>query len=153
MSTIANLARLRRLSRTERALLLRALAILPMAALGLQLAGLKRIQSALLLLSPARPGANTGDAAAYAKQVARWVSVAARHGPYRAKCLPSALALQSILRRHGIESDLRLGVRRESDRIEAHAWIEHRGVPLIDSADVADRYAAFAEPIRPRKVR
>ena len=147
MSAIAKLAKFRRLSRADRALVLRALAILPATALGLRLIGLKRVQAALGLLSPARPAIDASDAAAIARRVARWVAAAARQGPYRAKCLPTALALQSMLRRHGIEADLRLGVRRWSGRLEAHAWVEHRGEPLIDAADVAERFPAFAEAI------
>jgi Transglutaminase-like superfamily len=148
MSAISKLAKLRRLTNSERRLLLRALAMLPLIALALRVAGLRRVQAFLARLSPLSGRARDDHVASmHAKHVARLVSVAATHGPYRAKCLPTALALQSILRRRGIQADLRLGVRKDSGRIEAHAWLEHRGIALIDSADVHKRYSAFAEAI------
>ena len=148
MSATFRLAKLRRLTRSERQILLRALAMLPLTALALRVAGLRRVQAVLARLSPLSGRAcDDPDASMHAKHAARLVSAAARHGPYKAKCLPTALALQSILRRRGIEADLRLGVRKDCGRIEAHAWLEHRGIPLIDSADVHERYGAFAEAI------
>jgi Transglutaminase-like superfamily len=125
--------------------------MLPLTALGLRMAGLRRVQEALARLA-ARSGRDWagGNASMHAKEVARLVSAAARHGPYRAKCLPTALTLQMILRRHGIPADLRLGVRKAAGRIEAHAWVEHQGVPLMDSSDVHERYSAFDEVVENR---
>ena len=42
----------------------------------------------------------------------------------QARCLPRALAAQAMLRRRGIASRLCLGVAREPDGLEAHAWVE-----------------------------
>ena len=64
--------------------------------------------------------------------------------------MPTALALQTILRRRGIGADLRFGVRKAADRIEAHAWVEHQGMPLIDSSDIRERYSAFDDAIENR---
>lgn len=153
MSATSRLAQFRRLTRSERTILFGALAILPLAAVGLRLAGLRRMQTVLARCLPRPKGCRAeADLTAQAKQVARMVSVAARHGLYRASCLPTALALQSMLRRRGIEVDLRLGVRKADGRIEAHAWLEHQGAPLIDSPDVGERYGAFDRVIRQRAV-
>jgi len=48
----------------------------------------------------------------------------------------------------GIQSDLRFGVRRDSADLEVHAWVEHLGLPLNDSADVAERFKLV--PLPPR---
>jgi len=154
MSAISRFARLRGLSREERGLLACALVLLPLTALGLRLTGLRRVQRALERMSPlSRRGGTHGDPAIHAMQSARMVFAAARHGPYRATCLPTALALQSLLRRRGIHTDLRLGVRKDRGRFEAHAWLEHRGIALIDSVDVGEYFSAFAEPIGNAAVR
>lgn len=48
--------------------------------------------------------------------------------PRRGLCLRRSLVLGALLRRY--EPVLRIGVRRESGRIRAHAWIEIDGVPI-----------------------
>ena len=118
----------------ERQVACTALAMLPLAALGVRWLGLRRTQA--LLAGPSRPRSDGADGLARAQAFARIVTAAARHGPYRARCLPIALTLQSILRRHGIESALRFGVRRGPRGIEAHAWVEHSGVALASPAEV-----------------
>jgi len=48
------------------------------------------------------------------------------------------------LRRQGIDSDIRIGVRRGTfGQVEAHAWIEWNGEVLNDCADIAAQYAPF----------
>lgn len=57
----------------------------------------------------------------------RWVLAldrAARRGLFRPSCLPRALALQRLLRRHDIGgSYVRVGVRLDAGVLKAHAWI------------------------------
>jgi transglutaminase superfamily protein len=145
---MSRLARLRLLSWPERRTLLGALAALPAIALALRLLGLRRVQTALAWLAPAARDATALDARADVGSIARIVDVAARHGPWKARCLPRSLALQWLLRRRGIETALRVGVRKTSGAIEAHAWLEHRGAPLIDDRGVHGLYAAFDEVVR-----
>jgi hypothetical protein len=68
---------------------------------------------------------------------------------YRATCLPRSLALWWLLRRRGIAADLRIGVRKEGGRFEAHAWTEWRGTVLNDGDDVGERFAVFQRAIKP----
>lgn len=128
----------------DKRIFLSAVALLAATGLGLKLLGFKRIR-ATLLQRPA--GINTpSDLDAERQQAlhtAFLVSAAARHGLYDAPCLPSAMTLQHLLRRQGIETALRFGVRKESDKLDAHAWVEHRGLPLIDGPEVHERYRAF----------
>jgi hypothetical protein len=117
-------------------LLLAASTLLPVMALRLRLEGLSRVRSRVEHASGAR------DALAI-DRVARIVDIAARHAPVRVGCLPRALTLQWLLRRRGVPADLRVGVRKEGDRLDAHAWVEHAGTPLMEPADVAERFAPF----------
>jgi hypothetical protein len=49
-----------------------------------------------------------------------------------------------LLRRRGIASALRIGVRKgQTGSLEAHAWIECCGQVLNDRTDVHERFAAF----------
>ena len=131
--------RLRELSAPELRLLLAASALLPAVALRLRLEGFSRLRSRVERVSGERD-ALTVD------RIARLVDIAARHAPLRVGCLSRALTLQWILRRRGIDADLRVGVRKQGDRIDAHAWVEHAGIPLMESAGVAQRFAPF-EPL------
>jgi hypothetical protein len=126
----------------ERRVLGEALVLLPAACAGLKLAGLRRTRALLARL--AREGRTRGPLDAQA--IARLVAIAARHGPIRARCLSASLTLESLLRRYGLEGELRLGVRRHEGRFEAHAWIEHRGVALTGASGAAAGFAAFASP-------
>ena len=58
------------------------------------------------------------------------VRVAATYGPFRAKCLPRAIVLWSMLRHDGVAAELRLGVRHGDRGFEAHAWVEVDGLSL-----------------------
>jgi hypothetical protein len=138
MSATRKLARLRALRPVERRILGEALLLLPAACAGLKVAGMRRTREALSRVARRGKSREGLDAAS----IARLVAIAARHGPFRARCLPASLTLESLLRRYGLEGELRLGVRRHEGRIEAHAWIEHRGEAL-DGAHAA--FAAFDE--------
>lgn len=75
-----------------------------------------------------------------AKSVARIVSIAARHGIYRATCLRKSLVLILLLRRWGIVSDLCFGTRLNEHALEAHAWVELDGKVINDHPDIRQQY-------------
>lgn len=110
----------------------------------LRMAGFARCRT--LVSRIARPAATADSTAGHldkARMSARLVQIAAARGVYRASCLPQSLVLWWLLKRQGMEAALRIGVRKVADRFEAHAWVEHGGVVLLDDADVHERYAAF----------
>jgi hypothetical protein len=141
--------RLRELSRREAALLGAALALLPVTAIGLQLAGFQRLHRWLQHCGPRRTRGIVPGPENAAYEAARMVTAAARYSLIGKTCLPQAMVLSFLLQRMGLDGELRIGVRQESRELKAHAWVEWEGRILNDMADVHERYAAFAGPICP----
>lgn len=142
-----SLARFLALDAWERRVLVRAWCLLPVMSMRLRWRGLARAHAAAGGSVAGRPPGE--EAVAFARRIARWVNVASRHGPWRPTCLPSSLVLQRLLREHGIESELRFGVRKAAGRLEGHAWVEIGGVALADVPHEGAPFAAFDAPIRP----
>ena len=47
-------------------------------------------------------------------------------------CLPQALAIQWLLNRRGVDSNLNIGVKKDGERsIAAHAWVEKEGKVIM----------------------
>jgi hypothetical protein len=138
------------LPRREQWLLVQAFLALPLMGLGLWLLGLRRLQTLLSHWPLRKPGGALGEKSfSAAQRHARGVEAAARHGLYRATCLPRSLALWWLLRCHGLEADLRIGVKLVDRRLAAHAWVELQGQPLNEVPDVRRHFSAFAQAIAP----
>src|SRR5262249_47280154 len=137
----------------ERWLFLQALALLPITAVALRLIGFRRWQSLLARRPPLSAAVAEGDSQTetLTRLVAQSVSRAARFSPYTASCLQRSLVLCWLLRRQGVLSDLRIGVRRSEGRFEAHAWVEYRGTVLNDPPHVVENYTPFGCAIEPAK--
>jgi hypothetical protein len=73
----------------------------------------------------------------------RMVRAATRHGVGRPTCLEESLALWWLLGRQGIASELRIGVRKQDEKFEAHAWVERAGAALNEPESLHAHYAAF----------
>ena len=133
----------RRLSPEQRRTVVAALTFLPFIGAMLRLLGFSRchwLLSSLMApppLSPDAPGVLPR-----AREVARLIQMAASRGPYRATCLPRSMLLWLMLRREGIDTAVRVGVRRKNDRLHAHAWIEYQGRSVNDD-DAPDQFAVF----------
>ncbi len=103
--------------------------------------GFRRCQGALARLSRGRLRAWTDDDARRdAARTARLVALAARRGPTRSACLAQALVVWGLLRRRGIDAELRIGVAKTDVRLDAHAWIEVRGRAVSGDGDVPERF-------------
>jgi hypothetical protein len=113
--------RLLRLSGSERATLIRAVALLFVARLGLWLLPFNTVRR--FLRRQARPSAPTVTTT----QIGWAISVGKRFVP-RANCLPQALAAEALLARNGHPVELRIGVvKTERGSLRAHAWVESAG--------------------------
>jgi hypothetical protein len=134
-------------------MLVLAVILLPLTAMALRLAGLRRSQrmfSYFLLNNPVRKTKQSEATIARALRISRLVGVAVRYGVCRANCLQRSLALWWILRRNGIYSELYIGTRKEVGLLKAHAWIEVESVVLNDNDDIRRRYEPFDREISPQ---
>ena len=151
--TTANWRKFWRLDWPEKTLLAQAVVTLPLIASGLVWPGFRRLHTWLSRWPrPPVPPAAELSAGQWpkARATARMVQVAARYSPFRLLCLPMSLALWWLLRRQGIGADLRIGVTPKEGRLEAHAWVEYKGVALNDQDDVHERFTPFHAAITPK---
>jgi hypothetical protein len=80
---------------------------------------------------------------AFVSAATKHVTVAAAFFPGRALCLEQSLVLYHLLTRNGIPARFRLGVR--THRFEAHAWVEWRGEPVNEPAEIVRRLAPLPD--------
>lgn len=64
---------------------------------------------------------------AKARKIAYHVNRIAEHTPWESKCLVRALTAQRLLTKQNISSTLYLGVKKEEEKLLAHAWIRTGG--------------------------
>jgi Transglutaminase-like superfamily len=138
----AQLRQFRSLESPVRRSFLLALVLLPLISLSLRFRGFLKTRAFLQRhLSSPRPQKEPYSICP--KLTARMVRAAGRYGLQRPTCLQESLALWCILGRQGIPCDLRVGVRKQAERFEAHAWVERLGVPLNEPEGLHRHYAAF----------
>jgi len=76
-------------------------------------------------------GAASQDAARLAEAVGWAVTRAARYLPFKAVCLPQAMAARVMLERRGVSSVLHFGAAKGTDKPpDAHAWLDAAGVEV-----------------------
>ena len=143
MNDMIRLGKMNNLSWFEWRMITKALVMLPITAVSLRLWGLVRTQEMLCSRQGYSSVLVARDQLQEALKIAHAVDVAAVHGLYKASCLRRSLVLCRLLRRRGIDCDLRIGADLSEGELLAHAWVEHAGVVLNDSDDVADRYTAL----------
>lgn len=104
----------------------------------LPLPQVQRLLSALLQVTPpSRIGIED-------LELARLVDFASRHHVLPVRCLQRAVVLQGFLVRRGLDTELRIGVRRQQGRMLAHAWLESAGIPLAESPEIAALFLPLA---------
>jgi hypothetical protein len=103
-----------------------ALALVPFPVLGRRLGAFVGPVQARALQSPA-----TAAQAAIALEIGWAVKRAARHVPFKAVCLPQAMAARLMLSRRGVKSILHFGAAKGvRTPIAAHAWLDVAGVEV-----------------------
>lgn len=112
----------------DRRLLLRALATLATARLGLRLRSVEKVRAW---------AGRRGDGGTAVDRLAWAVRIARRRLP-GTSCLASALALQRMLSADGHESELHIGVARTGGDFAAHAWLTHKGEILVGEEEHED---------------
>jgi len=148
---MTKLRKLLQLASGDRRLLLEAALRLLLTDLALRALGFARVQRWLSAgaVQPGSPGDPSDEALPpMVERIASSVAAAGRHHLYPMRCLTRSLVLQGMLARRGVPSDLRIGVRKDRGRFEAHAWVEHRGRPVAEREDVECRFASLGLPAR-----
>ncbi|MFC5577722.1 lasso peptide biosynthesis B2 protein [Lysobacter niabensis] len=109
----------------DRLRLLLLMLVLPLVSLALRSAGYQRTRNLVERLSGhPQPRTASNDDIESALGFAQLAATAGRRGPVEATCLRQALVVYGALRRRGLQPQLKFGVRREGDSIDAHAWVE-----------------------------
>jgi hypothetical protein len=130
--------RFRRLGWRRRALIAEAVVWLLALRLALLVIPFPRLARVLgAFVSPADPrvaaaGAATTERASWLAREIGWaVTRGAAHAPFKAVCLPQAMAARIMLKRRGVGSVMRFGAARTPDGpLLTHAWLDAAGVEV-----------------------
>jgi hypothetical protein len=147
---IERFKRFRRLNALERSIAIEAAVGLLATWFGLRLIGFRRWERVLAAFAPsAKEIAHAPDASEQesALLIARLEAAAARNVLFHPNCLEQSLVLWWLLRRRGIAADLCIGARKDSDRFEAHAWVEFDSQVLNDVSAEHRHFIPFEKPI------
>jgi len=133
------------LTRSDRALLLSALAPLIAMRAALWTLTFARVSSIAAAMSRPRR-IRAADARPSPDRIAWAVSVASRIVPDGSNCLVRALATGIMLKRFDYPSELKIGVMKPAGGgLEAHAWLESEGTVVIGDFRL-DRYIPLVAP-------
>ncbi len=129
------LRRLARIGGSRRALLVEAALWLALARLALIVVPFPWLARRLGTFAPpsaAPAGGNPPDEhVALAREIGWAVTRAARYVPFKAVCLPQAMAARVMLKRRGISSVLHFGAAKGKEKpFDAHAWLDAAGVEV-----------------------
>jgi hypothetical protein len=141
--------RFRQIDNRRRALLIEAVAGLLAARLALIFIPFPLLARRLgAFVPPSNPRARTTKAAASPEQThlaeaISWaVTRAAGYVPFKAVCLPQAMAARLMLKRRDVRSVMHIGAAKATDKpFDAHAWLDAAGVEVTGYPVAAD----FAE--------
>jgi hypothetical protein len=141
--------RFRQIDNRRRALLIEAVAGLLAVRLALIFIPFPRLARRLgAFVPPGDTRALAAKAAAAPEQTRlaeaiSWaVTRAARYVPFKAVCLPQAMAARLMLKRRGIRSVMHFGAAKGTEKpFDAHAWLDAAGVEVTGYPAAAD----FAE--------
>ena len=123
---------------------MRAMLLLPLVSLSLRWRGFRATQATLQSFLSITRSENERTAPPDAVTLtARLVNSADRHGLVHATCLAKSLTLWWLLERQGVDAQLRVGIRKDNEKFQAHAWVERDGVALNEPDEHHLHYAMF----------
>jgi hypothetical protein len=145
------LLRFRHVDNRRRALLAEAVACLLAARLALIFVPFPRLARRLGTFVPPTDSrvsqmraAAAPDQSRRAEEIGWAVTRAARYVPFKAVCLPQAMAARVMLKRRGVKSVMHFGAAKGHDKpIDAHAWLDAAGVE-VTGYPVAENFAEIA---------
>jgi len=145
------LRRFAQVGRRRRALVVEAVACLLLARLGLIFIPFPKLARRLGdFVPPSDPRAAAARAkggqaaAALAEEIGWAVTRSARYVPFKAVCLPQAMAARMMLERRGVGSVMHFGAAKGDEKpLDAHAWLDAAGVK-VTGYPVAEKFAEIA---------
>ncbi|HEY1470838.1 MAG TPA: lasso peptide biosynthesis B2 protein [Candidatus Acidoferrum sp.] len=128
-----------------RKLFFRAATLLPFVKMSLHTRGYKKTQAWLQKRLEGRNVSvpESGSRRELVHKTCLMVRAAEHHGLTRSTCLEESLALWYLLGRQNIDSRIRIGVRKQAGKFEAHAWVEYEGAALNQSEELHRHYSPF----------
>ena len=145
------LTKFKECSALERRTFLLSMVLLPVTKISLMTIGFRRTYKLLSFCMPLKNEqiSTSCQDLCQGHAIARMVKIAGNILPFEVKCLPISMVIWWFLRRRGIISEMRIGVKRFNGQFEAHSWVEMAGTPLNHFASVDEQFAPFSEPIIP----
>ena len=127
----------------------RAAILLPLVRWSLRLRGYGKTFTSLQrrVQLQAKGTENLAEVREKVQATCRMVRAALRYSLTEFTCLEESLTLWYLLRKQGIPTCLRIGVRKENEKFEAHAWVEHGGEALNQDEAMHRHYAAFEQDL------
>ncbi len=83
---------------------------------------------------------NKNDNIRNARQVLNSLKSAVSSTKFNGNCLSRSIVFKRVLQGYGISSEIKVGVAKKGPILKAHAWVEHKGIPLNSGAKVRQRY-------------
>lgn len=124
--------------------------LLPVAILaGIRLGGVARTQKWLRSWSAA-PNVLTpvaGDTRRIISEALRAQRVVRRWSGVGGSCLVRSFTLWALLRKRGLETQIRIGMRKRKNATEGHAWVEYEGKPINETGAEVATYSVYHESI------
>jgi hypothetical protein len=140
--------RFARLDRTDKILLIETIGLSAFIGIAFRLAGVPGTQACLRWWSQGRTKQDSpSEPGAWIHRARRAQRMVKRGTGLGGLCLARSLTLWTLLRRRGVETELRVGYRKRGDKIEGHAWLEYTGMPINESIDVIDTYIVRPGPV------
>jgi hypothetical protein len=138
------LRRFKKLERPAQKLFLRGAVLLPVVSLSLKMCGFRRTQAMLEAFLRRRAVLERlVEVTENTALTVRMVHAALREGFGHPTCLEESLVIWYLLGRQGIESAVRIGIRKDEGKFGAHAWVERDGVALNQPDAQHHHYTAF----------
>jgi hypothetical protein len=127
----------------------RAAMLLPLVRWSLRLRGYGATFASLQKRIPSQAASveSSLDTRDKVQATCRMVRAAMRYSLAEFTCLEESLTLWYLLRKQGITVCLRIGVRKENEKFEAHAWVEDAGEALNQPDEMHRHYAAFEQDL------
>lgn len=128
-----------RLPSEHKWVVLRALIILPTTYAALKLFGLQPLLSFIRRFAKV-DGSVRDCPPAQLRTYTHLFTAVARSCPFPMKCLGRSVALCWLLRVLGVDATVHIGVRKDEQGLDAHAWVQRGDFVINDAEDVAERY-------------